>query len=254
MRAILLISITFLAFSCFLPVYVYSALDYLNQLTLGDFETHFDEFSKEEKEYVIMLMEEPLEKIMPFEDQQKILLNEYLTLENLMQQLHYTKIWSVEYNKINFYENDYFELYKIQKKEDFPSKTLAYLLFDKFKETYKVIGFSQILTEQFNDNVKIILSSPDEMISYSKELTLLVRDHTDIVEQDLINNSSDKYFERLKENVYPPKIIYQSEKYCILDLFGIHYFERVTVVEQLLVMTTCDGKISIIKENIYVEF
>lgn len=254
MKRILLINVVLCVFMCFMTVSVYSSWEKLNQLTLDEFDEHFHEFSDEEIKYVMKLIEDPLEKILPLDEQEKILQNEYLTIENLISEIHYVKIWSVECKKINFYNNDYFELHKIQKKENLPNKTLAFLLFDKTKKTFRVIGFSRILLEQYNNYVDIDLSSPQEMLSYSKEVVLLAGIYTKIVEQDLIDNSINKYFKKIKDKVYSPKIIYQSEKYFFLDLFGIRFYERGIVVDKLLIAVTNKGKISITKIDRYMEF
>lgn len=226
---------------------------YLRELTAEELD--FDQLNKAETEYMYNLIGAPIEKVLPYQIQKKILNTEFFELNEILNQIQYSKFWKIESYKCDLYENWPIEIYKLVRYDIRPSRIIAYVVYNHLSGVYNILGFENISIERFNKLIDIKISSPLEAICFASDSIKLLENHQP-VDEELLNKQEllYSYIQANKHSFYPPKLVFESKDYYVVEMFSKWWKHfRWLNIYKIIVVVKKDGGLVYLSEHIYNE-
>lgn len=225
-----------------LPIFASQPYDYLKDYTEDDLDAIYEQLPENERDNMVGIISEVffsrVEEVFSNQFQCDLMEKKFETLDEIISNLRYYRVWDLSYQKVDFFGEYPFEIYKILKDNIFPSQIMAYVLFDHETKTYQILGYSKILLEQFNQLVSISFSSSDEAVLYAIEVVSLMLNY-DILDKD-----------ESEIGISSPKIIFETEHSYAIEMYGkLSWGHRWFEIFRLIVIVDQEGHLLIFEQE-----
>lgn len=210
-------------------------------------ELNFDQLDKSEQDYIMKLMFASMNSILPDHVQNKIIDSEYQSLEDVMEQIQYSKLWIIEYKDSNLFKDYPIKLFRFIRMDLTPKRIITHVLYDEAKKTYRVVGFEEINPDSFNENVKIDIDSSATATKYLLDYIVMTKYYTKIIDDQWFYTHS--FANSSNINLCPPENIFSSDKFFLIRLFVERQInERESYMSEIIGIVSTEGQILFLEE------
>lgn len=228
--------------------------EYLRELSVKQIqELDSDLMSPDDLEYLKFIFFSPIKTVIPYNIQQQLMQTAYPSMEKLLMNLGYCKLWDFKVLKWELFQGWPLEVYRVWRMEIGSGAFETYIVYMKDTNTYHLLALDGFAEDQFNRLIDVSIDTSQKALDYAVNVVALLAYDGFVVNEKILTPTWFRYhiLEPYINQLFLPKISVETDDDYVAEMFlyeGNEAPDLLCKISKITILIKNNGKVAILKE------